>query len=93
MKRPMTSPSCAVLTSSDTITLMPSARASASSAPEISLWSVIAIAPRPRRFAVSSSTSTGVAQSGEWSVCMWRSVKTKSRSESRLRSAGDAAEV
>ena len=73
MKSPITSPSCAVLTSSETITLIPLARSRASSAPEISLWSVIAIAPRPRCFAVSSSTSTGVAQSGEWSVCMWRS--------------------
>ena len=43
----MTSPCVAVLTSSPTITLIPSAFAAASSAPEISLWSVIAIAPRP----------------------------------------------
>ena len=50
-----------------------SATSRAASAPEISLWSVIAIAPRPRSRAVASSTSTGVAQSGEWSVCMWRS--------------------
>ena len=47
MKRPITSPSCAVLTSSETITLIPFARSRASSAPEISLWSVTAIAPRP----------------------------------------------
>ena len=43
------------------------------SAPEISLWSVTAIAPRPTSRAVASSTSTGVAQSLEWSVCMCRS--------------------
>ena len=76
MKRPITSPSCAVFTSSATITLIPPIRAaisSASSAPEISLWSVIAIAPSPRALAVSSSTSAGVAQSGEWSVCICRS--------------------
>ena len=76
MKRPITSPWWAVFTSSATITLMPpirSASSRASSAPEISLWSVIAIAPSPRSLAVSSSTSTGVAQSGEWSVCMCRS--------------------
>ena len=47
MKRPITSPWSAVLTSSPTITLMPysAALARASSAPEISLWSVTAIAP------------------------------------------------
>ena len=90
MKRPITSPWSAVFTSSATITLIPSARSRASSAPEISLWSVIAIAPRPTRLAVSSSVSTGVAQSGEWSVCMWRSTSTKSRSASRLRTLGAA---
>ena len=49
MKRPITSPWSAVLTSSPTITLTPysAAFARASSAPEISLWSVTAIAPRP----------------------------------------------
>ena len=88
MKRPITSPWSAVFTSSATITLIPFARSRASSAPEISLWSVIAIAPRPTRFAVSSSVSTGVAQSGEWSVCMWRSTCTNSRDSSRLRSWG-----
>ncbi len=63
MNRPITSPCSAVLTSSATITLIPSALAWASSAPEISLWSVIAIAPSPRARASASSTSTGVAQS------------------------------
>ena len=37
------------------------------------MWSVTAIAPSPWSRAVASSTSTGVAQSGEWSVCMCRS--------------------
>ena len=83
MNRPITSPSWAVLTSSATITLIPSARSCASSAPEISLWSVTAIAPRPRLLAVSSRTSTGVAQSGEWSVCMCRSQKMKPAPASR----------
>ena len=73
MKRPITSPWSAVFTSSATITLIPLARSRASSAPEISLWSVIAIAPSPTSLADSSSTSTGVAQSCEWSVCMCRS--------------------
>ena len=49
MKRPITSPWSAVLTSSPTITLIPLAFSRASSAPEISLWSVTAIAPRPAR--------------------------------------------
>ena len=88
MKRPITSPWSAVFTSSATITLMPLARSRASSAPEISLWSVTAIAPRPTLLAVSSSVSTGVAQSGEWSVCMCRSTWMKSRSASRRRSCG-----
>ena len=52
------------------------------------MWSVIAIASRPTSSAVSSSVSTGVAQSGEWSVCMWRSTCTKSREDRRLRTAG-----
>ena len=75
-KRPITSPSWAVFTSSATITLIPPMRAAiscASRAPEISLWSVIAIAPSPCSLAVSSRSSAGVAQSGEWSVCMCRS--------------------
>ena len=38
----------------------------ASSAPAISLWSVIAIAPRPSAMQWSSSASTSVAQSWEW---------------------------
>ncbi len=84
MKSPITSPWSAVLTSSATITLIPLARSRASSAPEISLWSVTAIAPRPTFLAVSSSVSTGVAQSGEWSVCMWRSTWMKSRSVDAL---------
>src|SRR5438309_2091885 len=45
MKRPITSPWSAVLISSPTITLIPFACSRASSAPEISLWSVTAIAP------------------------------------------------
>ena len=48
MNRPITSPSPAVLTSSPTITFTPARRPPArcaSSAPEISLWSVTAIAP------------------------------------------------
>ena len=66
-KRPITSPWLAVMTSSPTITLTPysAAFARASSAPETSLWSVTAIAPRPSSRAVASSTSTGVAQSLE----------------------------
>ncbi len=88
MKRPITSPWSAVFTSSATITLIPFARSRASSAPEISLWSVMAIAPSPTFFAVSSSMSTGVAQSGEWSVCMWRSTCTNPRDPRCLRTAG-----
>ena len=87
MNRPITSPCSAVLTSSPTITLSPSALARASSAPEISLWSVTAIAPSPRARASASSTSTGVAQSYEWSVCMCRSTSISARSDSRARSA------
>ena len=81
MKRPMTSPWSAVLTSSATITLTPNsaAFARASCAPEISLWSVIAIAPSPASRALASSTSTGVAQSLEWSVCMCRSTSISGR--------------
>ena len=94
MKSPITSPSSAVLTSSATITSIPSISAAtsrAASAPEISLWSVIAIAPRPRSRAVSSRTSTGVAQSGEWSVCMCRSqwiVRARREPASNRRLAG-----
>ena len=87
----MTSPCSAVFTSSATITLIPPSRSAASraaSAPEISLWSVIAIAPMPRSFAVSSSTSTGVAQSLEWSVCMWMSQSIVRRREIRRRISG-----
>ena len=85
----MTSPCDAVLTSSPTITLTPNcaAFAAASSAPEISLWSVTAIAPSPCSRAVASSTSTGVAQSWEWSVCMCRSTSIRGRAASRLRTA------
>ena len=55
MNSPITSPWSAVLTSSATITLTPysAALARASSAPEISLWSVTAIAPRPSSRAVA----------------------------------------
>ena len=90
MKRPITSPWSAVLTSSPTITLTPysAAFSRASSAPEISLWSVTAIAPRPRSAAVASSTSTGVTQSCEWSVCMCRSTSIIFRRASRSRSSG-----
>ena len=64
----MTSPCSAVLTSSATITLIPpisSATSCAANAPETSLWSVIAIAPRPAAFAASKRARGGVAQSGE----------------------------
>ena len=88
MKRPITSPWSAVLTSSATITLSPFARSRASSAPEISLWSVTAIASSPTFRAVSSRVSTGVAQSCEWSVCMCRSTWMKSREPSCLRTCG-----
>ena len=93
MKRPITSPWSAVLTSSATITLTPNsaAFARASSAPEISLWSVTAIAPRPASRALASRTSTGVAQSLEWSVCMCRSTSISGRSASRARTAGMSA--
>ena len=55
------------------------------------MWSVIAIAPRPRSRAVLSSTSTGVAQSGEWSVCMCRSTSISLRREMRRRTSGSPA--
>ena len=42
----------------------------------------------PRSFAVSSRTSTGVAQSLEWSVCMWRSQSIVRRREIRRRTSG-----
>ena len=92
MKRPITSPCVPVMTSSPTITLTPysSAFARASSAPEISLWSVTAIAPRPCSRAVASSTSTGVAQSEEWSVCMCRSTSISGRAASRARTGPSA---
>ena len=85
MNRPITSPCSAVLTSSPTITFTPAAGACsrASRAPEISLWSVTAIAPRPCVWAVASSTSTGVAQSHEWSVCMCRSTSISGRAARR----------
>ena len=84
----MTSPWVAVLTSSPTMTFTPycSALARASSAPETSLWSVTAIAPRPCSRAVARSTSTGVAQSLEWSVCMCRSTSMSLR-EAETRAA------
>ena len=92
MKRPITSPWSAVLTSSATITLTPysAAIARAACAPETSLWSVTAIAPRPCVARGSSSTSTGVAQSCEWSVCMCRSTSISSARPSRCRTAGVA---
>ncbi len=65
MKRPITSPCEPVMTSSPTMTLTPFAFSAASSAPEISLCSVTAIAPRPFARACASNTSTGVAQSYE----------------------------
>ncbi len=90
MNSPITSPWEAVLTSSPTTTLTPAAAASsrASSAPETSLWSVTAIAPSPCSRAVASSTSTGVAQSGEWSVCMCRSTSITGLPARRRRSTG-----
>ena len=57
------------------------------------MWSVIAIAPRPRSRAVSSRTSTGVAQSGEWSVCMWRSTSISGRPAIRRADLGVAGRV
>ncbi len=90
MNSPITSPWSAVLTSSPTITLTGrrplAACARASSAPEISLWSVTAIAPSPCARAVASSTSTGVAQSCEWSVCMCRSTSISGRRDRRAAS-------
>jgi hypothetical protein len=65
-----------------------SATSRAAKAPETSLWSVMAIAPSPRSLAVSRSTSTGVAQSGEWSVCMCRSTLISRRREILRRSSG-----
>jgi hypothetical protein len=61
---PITSP-CEVFTSSPTITVIGLSRAAASSAPEISLWSVIAMAPRPWAMQWSTSASGSVAQSCE----------------------------
>ena len=52
------------------------------------MWSVTAIAPIPRSLAVSSRTSTGVAQSFEWSVCMCRSQSIVRRREIRRRTSG-----
>ena len=43
------------------------------------MWSVTAIAPSPCSRAVASSTSTGVSQSPEWSVCMCRSTSISGR--------------
>ena len=85
MKSPMTSPWSAVLTSSATMTFTPNSAAfsRASSAPVMTLWSVTAIAPSPWSRAVASSTSTGVAQSCEWSVCMCRSTSMRGRVRSR----------
>src|SRR3954469_19975613 len=93
MKSPITSPWSAVFTSSPTITLTPysAALARASWAPETSLWSVTAIAPSPTSRAVASSTSTGVAQSLEWSVCMCRSTSISGRFASRARTSGRPA--
>ena len=77
----MTSPWLAVLTSSPTMTFTPNSAPldCASNAPEISLWSVTAIAPSPCSRAAPSSASTGVAQSLEWSVCMCRSTSISRR--------------
>jgi hypothetical protein len=52
------------------------------------LWSVTAIAPSPASRAVASSTSTGVAQSLEWSVCMCRSTSISLRSAIRAAITG-----
>ena len=43
--------------------------------------------PGPRALAVASSTSTGVAQSPEWSVCMCRSTSISGRPSQALRAA------
>jgi hypothetical protein len=61
-KRPITSP-WEVLTSSPTMTVIGFPRPAASSAPEISLWSVIATAPSPWAMQWSSSAAGSVAQS------------------------------
>ena len=41
--------------------------------PAMVLWSVTAIAPSPSSSARATRSATGVSQSGEWSVCMWKS--------------------
>ena len=77
MKRPITSPWSAVFTSSATITLIPfGALARLERARDLVVVGDGDRARGPARFAVSSSVSTGVAQSGEWSVCMCRSTWT-----------------
>ena len=52
------------------------------------MWSVTAIAPRPWSRAVASSTSTGVAQSWLWSVCMCRSTSMLRRPFRRAATCG-----
>ncbi len=71
---PITSP-WEVFTSSPTITVIGLPSAAASSAPETSLWSVIAIAPRP--WAMQWSTQRlGLGRAVvEWHVCMCRSTE------------------
>ena len=92
--RPITSPWPSVLTSSPGMTIRSRSRASstASSAPPKTLWSVTAIAPRPSASAWSSRSSTGIEQSRDQEVCMWRSPTIQSRSRERVgRSARAAA--
>ena len=87
MNRPITSPWSAVLTSSPTITFTPycAAFSRASSAPEISLWSVTAIAPEAdvargreqhvdRRRAVVASGRCACAGRRR-SACAWRAAR------------------
>ncbi len=57
------------------------------------MWSVTAIAPSPASLAAASSTSTGVSQSPEWSVCMCRSTSISGRRCRRRRSVRVAARV
>ena len=58
------------------------ASSTTSSAPEKTLWSVIAIAPRPSASAWSSRSAGGTRQSCDALVCMCRSTTIQSRSAS-----------
>ena len=99
----MTSPS-AVLTSSATMTKgSPSASSRARKAPSISLWSAMAMAPRPISRAVARIDSTDVTQSLEKLECICRSALIQSgrsgpsagmpQAPSAVRLLADAAHV